>query len=89
MAWGSVSTSTRFTAVAIVADAAKSPPNAAAPARKRDADGATNSAAMTLDAIPRACIGARAAEPTSADSARPAAATLEAAAARRPRASAV
>ena len=74
---------------AIVADAAKSPPNAAAPARKRDADGATNSAAMTLDAIPRACIGARAAEPTSADSARPAAATLEAAAARRPRASAV
>ena len=53
MAWGSVSTSTRFTAVAIVADAAKSPPNAAAPAGKRDADGATNSAAMTLDAIPR------------------------------------
>ena len=70
MAWGSVSTSTRFTAVAIVADAAKRSPNAAAPARKRDAEGATNSAAMTLDAIPRACIGARAAEPTSADSAR-------------------
>ncbi len=39
MAWGRVSTSTRFDAVAIVADAAKSPPNAAAPVRKRDEPG--------------------------------------------------
>ena len=34
--------------LAIVADAAKSPPNAAAPARKRDADGATAAAAPAI-----------------------------------------
>ena len=87
MAWGRVSTSTRFDAVAIVADAAKSP-NAAAPVRKRDEEGGEAILEAPV-AMPLAIGADLAAEPTSADSTRPVAATLEAAAARRPRTSAV
>ena len=88
MAWGRVSTSTRFDAVAIVADAAKSPLNAAAPVRKRDEPGGEAILEAPV-AMPLAIGADLAAEPTSADSTMPVAATLEAAAARRPRASAV